>query len=66
MSDRLRFPRHTPVVENDWDIDPAFLLRVKRAISDNHHGYAQTMEEIEQVLLALEHIQSSEFVVNGG
>jgi hypothetical protein len=57
------FPRHTPAIgstQDGWIIAPDYLLRVKQAIKDKFGADAYTdsldMEQIEQVLVALESV----------
>lgn len=60
MSCSVRFLRHTQKHDEDWIIDPAFLLRVYHATDPNaHYNFIPTMEEIETTLLALEVIPSN-------
>lgn len=54
-----RFPRKLPREKFDWTITPAFLNSVKDAVDAVSGHYDLSMEEIEEVLLALEKVQPS-------
>lgn len=56
----LRFPRQKSRAEFDWTISPAFLKQVKDAAHAIPEHYDIDMEQIEEVLIALETVYSSE------
>lgn len=61
--DPIRFPRHMVAsqLEDGWVIDPAFLRKVKAAHDAVFpHGYITDMEQIEEILLALEQHSSKD------
>lgn len=60
---QVLFPRHTPHRIDNWTIAPAFLTRVLHTIApDTPYDFIPTMEQVEQVLLAIEVIPTAEYI----
>lgn len=55
----LRFPRQTPRRDGDWIIDVTFLRQVKLAHDAVPEHYDIDLEQIEEVLIALEKVLSN-------